>query len=155
MISWSEFIDIDRPIDQVYPALRDQHILMQWSVWPQATGYTYVVDGDGTSAGSSVIFSAPSGEEAGRQTITAVTATSIHSRLRYRGFGGRVVEPEVDLHAEPLNPGRTRVKLNFRIEPSMPAVLQAVARLILSVRVRPLHRKDLRNLKQLLERAAA
>lgn len=151
MISWSESIEVDRPVDQVYRALHDQHMLMRWSAWPEATGYTCAVDGDGTSTGSSIIFSAASGQEMGRQTITAVTGTSVYNRLRNRGPGGRVVEPEVDLHAESLGPGRTRVRLDFRIEPPVPALLHPVARVFLSRRIRPLHRKDLANLKQLLE----
>jgi hypothetical protein len=110
VISWSESIDVDRPSDQVYPALHDQHTLMRWSAWPKATGYARAVDGDGTSTGSSIVFTAPSGEGMGRQTIAAVTATS---------------------------------------------VLQPFARLFLARRIRLLHRKDLKNLKELLKRAPA
>ena len=105
---------------------------MEWSAWPQATGYTCAVDGDGTTAGSSIVFTSPAGEEMGRQTITETTATTVRNRLPNRGPGGRTIEPEIDFHVEPLGPGRSRVRLDFRITP-------------------PIHRADLVNLKKLLE----
>lgn len=56
MIAWSESIDIDRPTEEVHHAILDQQVLMTWSAWPEATGYTCAVDGDGTTPGSSIVF---------------------------------------------------------------------------------------------------
>ena len=151
MIEWSERVDINRPPEEVLNAVRDQRILMEWSAWPQATGYTCAVDGDGTTAGSSIVFTSPAGEEMGRQTITETTATTVRNRLRNRGPGGRIIEPEIDFHVEPLGPGRSRVRLDFRIKPPLPVFLHPVARFFLDRRIRPLHRADLDNLKNLLE----
>lgn len=46
-MQWTETITIETPRDSVYQAVRDQHTLMQWSAWPEATGFTCRVDGDG------------------------------------------------------------------------------------------------------------
>lgn len=154
MIAWTESIDIDRPAGEVHDAVLDQQVLMTWSAWPQATGYSCAVDGDGTTAGSSIVFTSPTGEEMGRQTIVQVTDTTVSNRLRNRGPGGRVIEPEIDFRVEPLGPHRSRVLLDFRITPPVPAALRPIARLFLNQRIRPLHRADLKNLKTLLETKA-
>lgn len=123
MIEWSESVDINRSSEEVLNAVRDPHLLLQWSAWPQATGYTCAVDGDGTSPGSSIVFTSPAGEEMGRQTITQTTATTVRNRLRNRSPGGRTIEPEIDFHVEPRGPGRSHVRLDFRITPPIPALL--------------------------------
>jgi hypothetical protein len=155
MITWSESIDIDRPVEEVHNAVLDQQILMKWSAWPQATGCSCAVDGDGTTPGSSIVFTSPTGEEMGRQTIVTVSDTTVSNRLRNRGPGGRVIEPEIDFMVEPLSPQRSRVLLDFRIAPPVPAPLRPVARLFLNLRIRPVHRADLKNLKSLLEAKAS
>ncbi len=154
MIAWSESIDIDRPAEEVHNAVLDQQVLMKWSAWPEATGYSCAVDGDGTTPGSSIVFTSPTGEEMGRQTIVQVTDTTVSNQLRNRGPGGRVIEPEVDFRVEPLGRYRSRVLLDFRITPPVPAPLRPIARLFLNLRIRPLHRADLKNLKRLLESEA-
>jgi hypothetical protein len=69
MVSWKATtgqprISIDRPFEEVHNALLDQQILMKWSAWPLATG-SCAVDGDGTTPGSSIVFTSPTGEEMG------------------------------------------------------------------------------------------
>ncbi|MFK5647941.1 SRPBCC family protein [Ornithinimicrobium sp. LYQ121] len=155
MISWSESIDIDRPVEEVYNAVLDQQVLMKWSAWPAATGYSCGVDGDGTTLGSSIVFTSPTGEEMGRQTIVDVTDTTVSNRLRNRGPGGRVIEPEIDFRVERLGLRRSRVLLDFRVVPPVPAPLRPVARLFLNLRIRPLHRADLKNLRSMLETRAS
>lgn len=154
MIAWSDSIDIDRPVEEVRNAVLDQQVLMKWSAWPEATGYSCAVDGDGTTPGSSIVFTSPRGEEMGRQTIVDVTDTTVRNQLRNRGPGGRVIEPEIDFRVEPLGPHGCRVLLDFRITPPVPAPLRPIARLFLNLRIRPLHRADLANLKTLLETKA-
>lgn len=151
MIAWTESVTISRPSDAVYAAVRDQRVLMQWSAWPAATGYSCAVEGDGVSVGSSVVFRAPNGQEMGRQTMTVVNATEVRNRLRNLGPGGRPIEPEVDFRLTVLGPSETRVALDFRVSPPIPKVLHPVARLYLTRQIRPLHRQDLLNLKTMLE----
>ena len=55
-VEWTENIVVDRPLEQVHHAVADEHELMQWSAWPEATGYTCAVDGDGRSTGSAIVF---------------------------------------------------------------------------------------------------
>lgn len=90
----------------------------------------------------------------GRQTIVDVTGTTVRNQLRNRGPGGRVIEPEIDFRVEPLGAHRSRVVLDFRITPPVPTPLRPIARLFLNLRIRPLHRADLKNLKILLETKA-
>lgn len=151
MIAWTESVTIFRPTDAVYAAVRDQRVLMQWSAWPAATGYSCAVEGDGVSVGSSVVFRTPNGQEIGRQTMTVVNATEVRNRLRNLGPGGRPIEPEVDFWLTVLGPSETRVALDFRVSPPIPKVLHPVARFYLTRRIRPLHRQDLLNLKTMLE----
>ena len=44
-MEWTESIVVDRPLKQVQAAIADEHELMAWSAWPNATGYTCAVDG--------------------------------------------------------------------------------------------------------------
>ena len=155
MIAWTESIEVGQPADKVLSAVLDQHTLMRWSAWPQATGYSCAVDGDGTSPGSSIVFTSPAGEEMGRQTIVGIGDFTVSNRLRNRGPGGKVIEPEVDFRVESVGAHRSRVLLDFRVTPPVPGPLQPLARLYLNRKIRPLHRDDLRNLKALLELPAA
>lgn len=66
---WSESIRIAAPSGRVYSAVRDQHTLMTWSAWPEATGFTCRVDGDGLSPGSQIVFTDSDGVEQGRQNL--------------------------------------------------------------------------------------
>jgi hypothetical protein len=128
---------------------------MQWSARPEVTGCTCAVEGDGTNTRSSTAFTSPSGEEVGRQTITAETDTPVHHRLRNRGTGGRVRELEVDLQTEPLGFVRTRVRLDLRLRPSVPALLQPVGRFFPGRKSWPLHREALGRLERPLKEALA
>ncbi len=150
-MEWTESIDIDRPIEQVHPAIADEHELMCWSAWPQATGFHCAVDGDGRSIGSAIVFRSPNGVEQGRQLLARVEPRYIGYRLRNRGPGGRVVTPEVDFRLEPVGAAATRVHLDFRAVLPLPPGLRHVAELLLGRRVRRLHVLDLRQLRDHVE----
>lgn len=64
-MQWTESIDVDRAAADVLSAIADENVLMRWSAWPQATGYTCAVDGDGTSVGSQIVFTDRRGVEQG------------------------------------------------------------------------------------------
>lgn len=153
-MQWSESVIVDRPLAEVHPAVADQHQLMRWSAWPEATGFTCAVDGDGTSVGSAIVFRDRRGREQGRQVVEEVSPTLVRNRLRNRGPGGREVRPEVDFRLEALDDRRTRVWLDFRIDPPLPPVLKQVAEAVIRRRVRPLHVRDLEQLKAHVEAAA-
>ena len=150
-MEWTESIDIDRPVDQVRAAIADEHELMRWSAWPQATGFTCAVDGDGRSPGSAIVFRSPDGVEQGRQLLTRVDPDRVEYRLRNRGPRGREMTPEVDFRLEPLGPGATRVHLDFRATVPLPAGPRHLAELLLGRRVRRLHVVDLLQLKNHVE----
>jgi Polyketide cyclase / dehydrase and lipid transport len=152
---WTESIIVDRPISQVAAAIADENELMRWSAWPEATGYTCSVDGDGTSIGSCIVFRDRNGVEQGRQRLNAVTAHRIEYRLTNRGPGGRTMTPEVDFRFEPLGTDRTQVSLDFHVEVPLPALLRRIAEPVIARRVRALHVKDLEQLKQYVETTPA
>jgi hypothetical protein len=150
-MQWRESIDIEADQATVLAAIADEHAVMQWSAWPQATGFTCSVDGDGRTLGSEIVFVDKSGVEQGRQKLTAVTKDRVEYRLRNRGPGGRDIEPEVDFVVEPLGPGTTRVHLDFRATPPVPALLRPLVERAMARRVRALHVEDLRLLKAYVE----
>ncbi len=152
---WTESIVVDRPADRVAASIADENELMQWSAWPQATGYTCSVDGDGTSVGSCIVFRDRSGTEQGRQRLHSVSPERVEYRLTNRGPGGRTMTPEVDFRLEPLGPSRTRVFLDFRVDVPLPSPLRQVAEAVLGRRVRALHVKDLEELKRYVEATPA
>lgn len=152
---WTVSIVVDRPRDQVQAAVADENDLMAWSAWPQATGYTCAVEGDGRSIGSEIVFTDRKGREQGRQRLASVSPTLVEYRLRNRGPGGRDITPEVDYRLEDLGDGRTRVHLDFRATPPVPAPLRPLVRATLGRRVRRLHVEDLELLKAYVERQPA
>lgn len=154
-MQWTESIVVDRPRDQVQAAIADENDLMAWSAWPQATGFTCAVEGDGRSIGSEIVFTDRRGREQGRQRLASVTPDRVEYRLRNRGPGGRDITPEVDYRLADLGDGRTRVFLDFRAVPPVPAVVRPVVEAVLGRRVRRLHVKDLELLKAYVERQPA
>lgn len=126
--------------------MRDQNVLMEWSAWPEATGYTCAIEGDGRSLGSEIVFRNADGIEQGRQRIVAVGVTGV----RNRGPRGRWIEPRVDFRVEPEGQG-SRVHLDFEVEPPVPRVLRPLANRFLTRSFRPLHVEDLERLKALVE----
>ena len=150
-MEWTESIDVDRPIAQVQAAIADEHELMAWSAWPEATGYRCAVEGDGRSLGSAIVFRSPDGVEQGRQRLTRVAPDRVEYRLRNRGPRGRDITPEVDFRLEPLGDAATRVHLDFRATAPLPPGLRQVVELFLGRRVRRLHVLDLRQLKDHVE----
>ncbi len=151
---WTESIDVDRPVPEVRAAIADEHELMQWSAWPEATGYTCAVDGDGISPGSEIVFRDRSGVVQGRQRLLTATDDRVEYRLRNRLPAGREMTPEVDFRIEDLG-GRSRVHLDFRATPPLPPVLRQLAGLVAGRRVRALHVRDLEQLKAHVERRPA
>ncbi|HJX43858.1 MAG TPA: SRPBCC family protein [Geodermatophilus sp.] len=152
---WTESIDVDRPVPEVRAAIADEHELMQWSAWPEATGYTCSVDGDGVSPGSEIVFRDRSGVVQGRQRLLAASDDRVEYRLRNRLPAGREMTPEVDFRIEDLGGGRSRVHLDFRATPPLPPVLRQLAGLVAGRRVRALHVRDLEQLKAHVERRPA
>ncbi len=152
-MKWTESIVIDRPAAQVLAAIADEHEVMKWSAWPQATGYTCAVDGDGTSLGSQIVFTDRKGTQQGRQTLSRVTADTVEYRLRNRGPGGREMTPEIDFRVEDLDGAATRVLLDFRATAPLPPGLRQLAESVIGRQVRALHVKDLQQLKEHVEKA--
>lgn len=85
VMRWTESIIGDRPPQQVAAFIADENELMPWSAWPEATGYTCSVDGDGTSVGSCIVFRDKKGIEQGRQRLISVASDRIEYRLTNRG----------------------------------------------------------------------
>jgi len=150
-MKWTESIRIERPKDTVYPAVLDQTTLMEWSAWPAATGFTCQVEGDGTSPGSQIVFTDKDGKEQGRQTLVSADGTLIRNVMKNRGPGGRDIEPKVDFRVEEIGSSSTLVSLDFEVEPPVPALLRPIAKMWLTRNIRPLHIKDLEQLKDLVE----
>ena len=151
-MEWTESIIVERPVPQVQEAIADEHQLMAWSAWPEATGYSCAVDGDGRSLGSAIVFRDSSGTERGRQRLTKVEAGRVEYRLRNDGPGGRAMTPEVDFRIEPLDGSRSRVHLDFRARAPLPPGVRHLVELLLARRVRRLHVEDLELLKAHVEK---
>ena len=154
-MQWTESIDVDRPVPEVRASIADEHELMQWSAWPEATGYTCSVDGDGISPGSEIVFRDRSGTVRGRQRLLRATGDRVEYRLRNRVPGGREMTPEVDFRIEDLGGGRSRVHLDFHATPPVPALLRRLVEPLVARRVRALHVRDLEQLKAHVERRPA
>lgn len=148
---WTESILITAPRASVYDAVLDQHTLMDWSAWPEATGFTCRVDGDGRAPGSHIVFSDPDGVEQGRQTLVSEDGAIIRNSLRNRGPRGRWITPAVDFVIEAVSPDQTRVLLNFEVDLPVPGLLKPMAHRWLQRSIRPLHVKDLQQPKDLME----
>lgn len=146
---WTQSIIIAQTPAKALEAIRDQHVLMRWSAWPEATGYTCAVEGDGRSVGSEIVFRSSDGMEQGRQCITAVEDNAVRNKMRNRGPRGTWVETTVDFRVEPDGEGSV-VHLDFEVTPPVPKILHPIAG-YLSRTIRPLHVEDLRRLKALAE----
>ena len=151
-MKWTESIIVDRPLPQVREAIADENELMAWSAWPEATGYSCAIDGDGRSLGSAIVFRDSSGREQGRQQLNLVAAERVEYRLCNRGPRGRDMTPEIDFRLDDIDGSRTRVYLDFRATVPLSLGARQLAELILARRVRRLHVKDLRQLKAHVEK---
>lgn len=150
-MQWSESIRIAASSELVYDAVHDQQTLMAWSAWPEATGFTCRVEGDGLSPGSQIVFADSEGEEQGRQTLVSADGEWVRNRMRNRGPRGRWIEPRVDFQVTSVSPNTTQVTLEFEVEPPVPRLLRPIANRWLQRSIRPLHVKDLEQLKSLVE----
>jgi carbon monoxide dehydrogenase subunit G len=153
-VRWTESIFIEQTPERVLDAIRDQNVLMRWSAWPEATGYTCAVEGDGRSVGSEIVFRSADGTVQGRQRITAIESSAVRNTMRNRGPRGTWVEPTVDFRVEAQGAG-TMVHLDFDVTPPVPRLLHPVANRYLARSIRPLHVEDLRRLKALVETSGA
>jgi hypothetical protein len=151
---WTESIYVSAGPEVVLEAVRDQNVLMEWSAWPEATGYTCAVEGDGRSVGSEIVFRNADGVEQGRQRIVAVGDGVVRNQMRNRGPRGRWVEPSVDFRVERDGEG-SRVHLDFEVEPPVPRILRPLANWYLTRSIRPVHVEDLVRLKALVETGQA
>ena len=154
MMRWTETIDIDAPEDLVRTAMLDQHHVVRWSAWPEATGLSCTVHGDGTSPGSEIVFRDDAGTVQGRQRITAVDGQRIANRLENRGPLGRTMTPRVDFVVTRLAHDRTRAALDFEADVPLPVGLRHLVQLAMSRWARRLHVEDLRLLKSYVESGA-
>jgi hypothetical protein len=150
-MQWTESIVVDRPIAEVQAAIADEHELMAWSAWPEATGYTCAVDGDGRTVGSAIVFRDSKGVEQGRQRLSRVEPERVEYRLHNRGPGRRTMTPAVDFRLESVDADRTCVHLDFSATVPLPAGPRHVVEFVLGRRVRRLHVADLRQLKDHVE----
>lgn len=151
-MKWTVSVVVDRAADEVYAAIADEHELMQWSAWPQATGYTCAVQGDGTSVGSNIVFTDAAGIEQGRQQLVRTEPGKlVEYRLTNRGPRGRTMRPEVGFRIETITAQRTTVHLDFRNDVPLPQPARFLVDRLLGHRVRALHVADLRQLKAFVE----
>ena len=150
-MKWSESIDIDRAATEVLRAVADETELLQWSAWPEATGYTCAIEGDGRSLGSAIVFTDAKGVLRGRQVLHAVGQNSVEYRLRNRGPFGREMTPQVRYRCSDLGDARARVNLDFEAEAPLPPGVRNLVEAVLGRRVRRLHIKDLEQLKAHVE----
>lgn len=159
---WTESVVVDRAAEHVLAAVRDEHEVMRWSAWPEATGFSCAVEtGDGRETGSEIVFRDPRGREQGRQRLAGVrteagatgpdAAHVVEYRLTNRGPGGRTMRPEVDFRLTPLGADRTRVDLVFRADLPLPRPLRGLLERVMAPRIRALHVADLDRLKAHVE----
>ncbi len=150
-MKWTESIVVDRPAAEVLRAVADEHELLQWSAWPEATGYTCAIDGDGHTVGSAIVFTDKKGVIQGRQVLHDVDDDTVDYRMRNRGPGGRDMTPHLLFRFDDVDGARTRVHLDFQAAAPLPPGLRHIVEAVMSRRVRRLHVKDLEQLKQHVE----
>ncbi|OAN32492.1 SRPBCC family protein [Mycolicibacterium iranicum] len=150
-MKWSERITISRPLPEVKQAIVDAEELLAWSAWPEATGYSCRIDGDGRSVGSQIVFTDPHGVVQGRQVLETVRDDVVDFRLHNRGPGGREMHPHLRFRLVDLDGSHTQVHLDFEAEAPLPFGARHVVEAIMGRRVRALHVKDLEQLKAHVE----
>ncbi|MEM9748367.1 MAG: SRPBCC family protein [Actinomycetota bacterium] len=148
---WTETIVIEASPERVFEAQLDQGDVMAWSAWPEATGFTCGVEGDGRTVGSEIVFRDKKGAVQGRQRIVEVHDLRVTNRLENRGPFGTTITPRVDFIATPLDDGRTRAALDFEAEVPLPFGLRHLVQAVMSRWARKLHVKDLQQLKTYVE----
>ncbi|RZT18233.1 polyketide cyclase/dehydrase/lipid transport protein [Mycobacterium sp. BK558] len=150
-MEWSETVTIDQPLARVRQAIADENELLAWSAWPEATGYTCRIEGDGLSVGSAIVFTDAKGTTQGRQELHSLDEHTVDYRLRNRGPGGREMTPHLRFRLEDVDGDRTRVHLDFQATAPLPPGLRHLVEAVMGRRVRRLHIKDLQQLKQHVE----
>lgn len=150
-MKWTESIVVDRPAAEVHQAVADESELLQWSAWPEATGYTCAIEGDGRTVGSAIVFTDKKGIVQGRQVLQDVDDYTVDYRMRNRGPAGREMTPHLLFRFDEIDVARTRVHLDFHATAPLPLGLRHIVEAVMSRRVRQLHVKDLEQLKQHVE----
>ncbi len=102
-MEWSETVMIDQPLARVRQAIADENELLAWSAWPEATGYTCRIEGDGLSVGSAIVFTDAKGTTQGRQELHSLDEHTVDYRLRNRGPGGREMTPHLRFRLEDVD----------------------------------------------------
>jgi len=150
-VAYTEHIDIEAPVADVFDDIRLQERLMRWSAWPSETGSQCAVDpgpngADGTEGARTVFVSR--GRPAGHQVITRIVdQREVAMTLVGPGPPHR---PSMRFELEPLGPGRCRVHLHFVNE--LPRPFNALWNFGGLTRwTRSMHRKDLAGLKAFSE----
>ena len=146
---------VDRSLTAVQAVIADEQQLMQWSAWPQATGFTCAIDGDGRSLGSAIVFRDGKGVEQGRQRLTPVTPGPglVPAAQPRPGRSGH--DPRGRLPARARRPVPNRVHFDFRADVPLPAGLRHLAEAVMGRRVRALHVKDLETSRWAITRCAS
>ncbi len=150
-MQWSESIEVRRPLSEVRHAVVDATELLQWSAWPEATGYSCRTEGPDQGVGSTIVFTDSSGVVQGRQTLEAADDRSVDFRLRNRGPLGREMTPRVRFRLADLGDAGTRVCLDFSASAPFPPGLRQLIEAVMARWVRRLHVKDLVQLKAYVE----
>ncbi|MEN0066760.1 MAG: SRPBCC family protein [Myxococcota bacterium] len=150
-VEYTEYIDVDAPVGDVFDDIRLQDHLMRWSAWPPETNSQCAVDPgptgvDGTKGARTVFLSR--GREVGHQTITSI----IDQREVVMTLvgPGPPHHPELRFEVEPLDEKRCRVHLHFLNR--LPRPFNAIWHFGgLSAWTREMHRRDLAGLKAFSE----
>lgn len=151
-MQWSESIAIRRPLPEVKQAIVEAEELLAWSAWPEATGYTCRIEGDGRSVGSQIVFTDPRGIIQGRQVLDSVGDDVVAFQLHNRGPGGREMNPHLRFRLVEVDASHTLVNLDFKARAPLPPGLRHLIEAVMGRRVRALHVKDLEQLKAHVER---
>ena len=145
---WTESITLAAPVAHVYQAVADENELLCWSAWPQSTGFTCTIAGDGTTIGSEIRFTDPRRDQAmgAQRLVAAEPPTRVRYQLDNRGPFGLKLRPELEFRLADLG-DRTRVDLLFDLP--LPKPLELLARVTgFARRIRGLHQEDLRLLAE-------
>jgi hypothetical protein len=146
-VVYTETIEVDAPIDQVYDDIRFQEHLMRWSAWPLETKSSCMVEGTDGEVGVRTAFFTR-GKRTGHQEIIelkeneSVTMTLVGPGPPHR--------PRLTFELRPMGGTRTRVLLHFVNE--LPRPFNAIWRFAGLTRwTRRMHTKDLMGLKAFAE----
>ncbi|MEO1540522.1 MAG: SRPBCC family protein [Pseudomonadota bacterium] len=146
-IEYTEEVEIDAPVEDVYDDIRLQEHLMRWSAWPKETKSTCTVEGlDGEVGVRTAFFT--KGKRVGHQEVVGLKE---NEKVALTLVGpGPPHRPRLTFELRPDGDRRTRVKAHFVNE--LPRPFNAIWKFAgLSNWTRDMHRKDLAGLKAFSE----